>query len=207
MGCKCDPGYGGLCEFCQSCAAGAADAIKKNFAPDFVRRNCVPVPQLPAPDPRTTLCFDCGRSDEDGHDAGCRQDPRELPSPRSHDSYVRKRTPMFRGLKRYFPDALMAVSRLSFKGHEKHSPGQPLENMHHCRPKSSDHGDCIERHQTTYDSIDPENGEYHAVAVAWRALAQLQQLLESEGLAERAPGSYSLTCNACNAAMKKEFSK
>lgn len=100
----------------------------------------------------------------------------------TNDSKQRKETPMFSGLLRYFPDALAAVARLSHKGNEKHNPGEPL---HWAREKSTDHGDCIVRHQIAFDQIDPENGEYHAVAVAWRALAQLQ-LLEEKRLAEQA---------------------
>lgn len=92
------------------------------------------------------------------------------------DSDARKRTPIFSGVMHYFPDAVAAVARLSYKGNEKHNPGEPL---HWARDKSPDHGDCILRHQIEYDKIDPETGEYHACAVAWRALAQLQLLEEA----------------------------
>lgn len=100
----------------------------------------------------------------------------------TNDSKERKETPMFSGLLRYFPDALAAVSRLSYKGNEKHNPGEPL---HWAREKSTDHGDCIVRHQVVFDQIDTENGEYHAVAVAWRALAQLQLLEEKRAQLQR----------------------
>lgn len=109
------------------------------------------------------------------------------------DSKKRKQTPMFSGLKRYFPDALAAVARLSWKGNHKHNPGKPL---HHCRSKSGDHGDCLERHQAEFDQMDAETEEYHAVEVAWRSLAQLQELLERHG-APRAPGAYSKECLEC----------
>lgn len=91
------------------------------------------------------------------------------------DSTARKATPIFSGVLRYFPDALAAVARLSKLGNDKHNPGEPL---HWSRDKSNDHGDCIVRHQVEFDHIDPDSGEYHAVAVAWRALAQLQLLEE-----------------------------
>lgn len=91
------------------------------------------------------------------------------------DSKARKETPIYSGFMKYFPLAMAAVARLSFKGNEKHNPGQPL---HWAREKSTDHGDCIARHQLTVDEIDPENGELHAVAVAWRAMAQLELLEE-----------------------------
>lgn len=97
------------------------------------------------------------------------------PAPAQSESERRKATPMFSGVLRYFPDALAAVARLSKAGNDKHNPGQPL---HWAREKSKDHGDCLMRHQTTFDEIDPETGEYHAVAVLWRAAAQLQELEE-----------------------------
>lgn len=94
------------------------------------------------------------------------------------DGKIRKETPIFSGVLRYFPDALAAVARMSMAGNVKHNPGQPL---HWARDKSTDHGDCIVRHQIEFDEIEPDSGEYHAVAVAWRALAQLQLLEEQRG--------------------------
>ena len=90
-------------------------------------------------------------------------------------NFRRKDIPIFSGVLRYFPDALKAVARLSKAGNDKHNPGEPL---HWARDKSNDHGDCLVRHQLEFDQLDPETGEYHAVAVAWRALAQLQLLEE-----------------------------
>lgn len=99
------------------------------------------------------------------------------------ESQRRKETPVFTGMLRYFPRACRAVARLSFKGDRKHNPDKaPGEPPTWTRNKSADHGDCIVRHQITFDEIDPENGEYHAVAVAWRALAQLEILLEERGV-------------------------
>lgn len=95
------------------------------------------------------------------------------------DSTTRKATPIWSGVLRYFPDALAAVARLSKAGNDKHNPGEPL---HWSRDKSNDHGDCLVRHQLTPDMIDPETGELHATAVAWRALAQLQLLEEARVL-------------------------
>lgn len=91
------------------------------------------------------------------------------------ESKRRKAEPVYSGVLRYFPLALRAVARLSRKGNDKHNPGEPL---HWDRDKSTDHGDCIVRHQLEPEAIDPETGEVHAVAVAWRALAQLQLLEE-----------------------------
>lgn len=97
----------------------------------------------------------------------------------TQDSAARKATPIWSGVLRYFPDALAAVARVSKKGNDKHNPGEPL---HWAREKSTDHGDCIVRHQMEPDAIDPETGEFHAAQVAWRALAQLQLLEETRNV-------------------------
>lgn len=106
------------------------------------------------------------------------------------DANTRKETPIFSGVLRYFPDALAAVARMSKAGNDKHNPGEPL---HWAREKSTDHGDCIVRHQIEFDQIEPDSGEYHAVAVAWRALAQLQLLEEQrDNLKEQRNGIRSM---------------
>jgi hypothetical protein len=89
------------------------------------------------------------------------------------DSAGRKRVPMFSGLLAYFPDACAAVAEHSYKGNEKHNPGEPL---HHARGKSMDHTDCIIRHVSNYDGMDGESLE--AIALAWRAMALAQEVLE-----------------------------
>jgi hypothetical protein len=98
------------------------------------------------------------------------------------NSKARKDTPIFSGVLRYFPDALAEVAKLSMVGNDKHNPGQPL---HWSKGISTDHGDCLTRHQLEFDQIDPETiterypeGLLHATHVAWRALAQLQTILE-----------------------------
>lgn len=96
------------------------------------------------------------------------------------DSALRKRTPMCSGVLDYFPDALAAVARVSWKGNEKHNPGQPL---HWSREKSSDHADCVIRHMSTRDEIDHESGETHLAHAVWRGLALLQ--LQQEKLKEK----------------------
>jgi len=90
-------------------------------------------------------------------------------------SEERKKYPMARGLLDYFPDALAEVSRVSYEGNLKHNPG---EEMHHARGKSADHADCILRHLVGRGGFDGEIRE--SAALAWRALALLQQELEEE---------------------------
>jgi len=96
------------------------------------------------------------------------------------DSEERKSAPVFSGFMAYFPDAIAEVARLSKASNDKHNPGEP---MFWSRDKSDDHGDCLARHQLQWDELDVDStGEfYHAVKVAWRAMAQLQVLLESQG--------------------------
>lgn len=91
------------------------------------------------------------------------------------DSATRKTYPMARGLLDYFPDALAEVAKVSYIGNEKHNPGQP---MHHSRGKSNDHADCIVRHLVGRGGFDGDIRE--SAALAWRALALLQEELEEE---------------------------
>lgn len=93
------------------------------------------------------------------------------------DAAERKGIPLATGLLDYFPAALAEVARLSRAGNDRHNPGEPL---HHARGKSTDHADTILRHMLDRGVMD-DDGFYHDVKVAWRALAQLQELLESKG--------------------------
>jgi hypothetical protein len=92
------------------------------------------------------------------------------------DSEARKDIPIFSGVLNYFPLAIAAVARLSKRGNDKHNPGQPL---HWAREKSTDHPDCIARHLIDIETVDAHTGEYEdAAALAWRALAKLEELEE-----------------------------
>lgn len=86
----------------------------------------------------------------------------------------RKSYPMCAGLLDYFPDALAEVSLVSWLGNQKHNPG---EELHHSRGKSMDHGDCIMRHLAERGGFDGKIR--HTAALAWRALALLQEELEA----------------------------
>ena len=109
---------------------------------------------------------------ENNHDYPDPSDPYVLPT----DSDERKTIPIFSGVLNYFPLAIAAVARVSKRGNDKHNPGEP---MHWARGKSMDHTDCIARHLLDVETIDPKSGEYEdAQALAWRALAKLQELEE-----------------------------
>jgi hypothetical protein len=88
----------------------------------------------------------------------------------------RKKIPLFSGLIQYFPDALAAVSNLSYVGNEQHNPGQPL---HWDRSKSTDQEDTLMRHLLERGTIDVD-GQRHSAKVAWRALAMLQLEIEAD---------------------------
>lgn len=88
--------------------------------------------------------------------------------PFPEDSAERKTYPVYSGLLQYFPSALAAVANHSYKGNEKHNPGQPLN---HDRSKSDDEADALARHLIEGD----------LVGVAWRALSLLQKDLEAKG--------------------------
>jgi hypothetical protein len=97
-------------------------------------------------------------------------------SPLPEDSAARKRIPLCTGLLDYFAAALAAVATHSLESNEKHNPGEP---MHWARGKSMDHPDCILRHLVdARAALDPR---YHLTALAWRALAMLQEELEEHG--------------------------
>jgi hypothetical protein len=92
------------------------------------------------------------------------------------DSKERKAAPICSGVLDYFPLALAAIARMSRIGNDKHNPGAPL---HWSRDKSSNHRDCIVNHLIDCGVVDPDTGELHDVALAWRALANLEIAEES----------------------------
>lgn len=92
------------------------------------------------------------------------------------DAAKRKEFPVASGALDYFPDAIAAVSNLSYVGNQQHNPGQPL---HWARGKSTDEADTMMRHFLQRGTIDSD-GVRHSVKMVWRALAMLQKELEAE---------------------------
>lgn len=91
----------------------------------------------------------------------------------------RKDMPVFSGVFKYFPNALLEVSKVSKKGNDQHNPGEPL---HWAKDKSTDHLDALSRH-TIDEAKDPHgfdtDGIRHSAKIAWRALANLEEELEA----------------------------
>lgn len=91
----------------------------------------------------------------------------------------RKKIPLFSGVIKYFPDALIEVAKTSWMGNQQHHPDKTL---HWDRSKSTDELDALTRHLFQSGTIDVD-GIKHSAKVAWRALANLQKELEEEGKA------------------------
>lgn len=92
------------------------------------------------------------------------------------DAKARKALPLFSGVLRYFPDALLAVAEVSRIGNDQHNPGQPL---HWAKEKSRDEADALARHLLDAGTVDTD-GVRHSAKVAWRALALLQREIDRE---------------------------
>lgn len=92
------------------------------------------------------------------------------------NSKERKETPVYTGVLKYFPDAIMEVARVSLAGNKQHHPDKPL---HWDRTKSTDDLDALSRHLIDAGKIDSD-GIRHSAKVAWRALANLQKEIENE---------------------------
>ena len=89
----------------------------------------------------------------------------------------RKNYPIATGVLDYFPDALVAISRVSKAGNDQHNPGLPLRWD---RAKSGDEADAFIRHFMQRGTVDTD-GIRHTAKAAWRILALLQKEIESEG--------------------------
>lgn len=89
-------------------------------------------------------------------------EPEPKTGPLPTDAAERKTYPIYSGFINYFPNAIAAVSHLSYKGSKQHNPDQPT---HWDMSKSGDELDALMRHM-----ID---GDWEQVA--WRAMANLER--------------------------------
>lgn len=99
------------------------------------------------------------------------------------DDDKRGQYPLYSGLMAFFPAALLAVSKWSHDGGAKHRGDNPLRWV---REVSTDHEDKIMRHLLDARVLDKNGFPADAAALAWRALALLQTILEEQGWAEGA---------------------
>jgi hypothetical protein len=95
---------------------------------------------------------------------------------KSHIADERKARPVYSGVLKYFPDAILDVARCSQIGNDQHNPNT---NLHWDRSKSGDELDALSRHLIEAGTLDSD-GIRHSTKVAWRALANLQKEIESE---------------------------
>lgn len=91
----------------------------------------------------------------------------------------RKNTPVFSGVLKYFPLAIMEISRVSRIANEQHNPGEP---MHWAKEKSIGTGDESVRHLMDWGrgEIYDTDGTKHLSKFAWRALELLERNLQDE---------------------------
>ena len=92
----------------------------------------------------------------------------------------RKEIPLYKGLIKYFPDALCEVARVSYIGSKQH---HPEKDIHWDREKSSDDLDALMRHLMENGMYDID-GVRHSAKIAWRSLAHLQKEIEGDKVHE-----------------------
>jgi hypothetical protein len=99
------------------------------------------------------------------------------------DAKERKATPIYSGVRAYFPDALEEVARVSQAGNDQHNPGKEL---HWDRSKSGDELDAADRHLTdrARGEVFDTDGRRHLGKAAWRIMAALQKEIENDTLDE-----------------------
>lgn len=96
------------------------------------------------------------------------------------DSKSRKEFPLYSGVMKYFPDALLAISHVSYVGNVQHNgPNAPL---HWAKEKSADEPDALSRHLVELaagQKLDTD-GVPLLWKVGWRALAFIQRSIEAD---------------------------
>jgi hypothetical protein len=94
---------------------------------------------------------------------------------------LRKETPIFSGVLKYFPDAIAEVAKCSFVGQQQHNPDKPLAWD---RSKSGDELDAMMRHLIDHaKGIEfDDDGTRHIVKCGWRILAYIQKTVEEESV-------------------------
>ena len=95
------------------------------------------------------------------------------------ETVVRKKTPVYTGFVKYFPNAMKEVSRASLIANEQHHKGTPL---HWDMDKSTDELDALMRHLIDHASGEEldDDGIRHLTKVCWRSMAMLERVLTNK---------------------------
>lgn len=112
-----------------------------------------------------------------------------------HDYKGRKNIPIFHLITRYFPKALVEVTRVCVAGNAQHNPELSLFDINWSRDKSKDQLNTALRHMMDHATSGPldeeppevlaalglEDGDstYHLAKAAWRVLAALELEIEA----------------------------
>lgn len=112
-----------------------------------------------------------------------------------HDYKGRKNIPIFSFLTRYFPKALVEVTRVCVAGNAQHNPELPLTDINWARDKSTDQLNTAMRHMIDHATsgpldeeppevlaamgLEPGESTYHLAKAAWRILAALELEIEA----------------------------
>lgn len=112
-----------------------------------------------------------------------------------HDYKGRKNIPIYFFLTRYFPKALVEVTKVCVAGNAQHNPELALTDINWSRGKSTDQLNTAIRHlmdhaiDGPFDQEPPEvlaaigdeqPGTYHLAKAAWRVLAALELEIERQ---------------------------
>lgn len=84
-----------------------------------------------------------------------------------------KACPLYEGVLTRFQNALAYVAIQSKFGGDKHCEGDLAWRKH----LSTDHLGSLTRHLINPETVDDESGMIHAVAIAWRALSNLEMTI------------------------------
>lgn len=118
-----------------------------------------------------------------------------------HDYQGRKNLPIFSFLTRYFPKALVEVTKVCVAGNAQHNKELALTDINWSRGKSTDQLNTAFRHMMDhatngpFDQEPPEvlaaigadesTGTYHLAKAAWRILAELELTIERQQAAKQ----------------------
>lgn len=115
-----------------------------------------------------------------------------------HDKQGRKNLPIFFFMTRYFPKALVELTRVCVAGNAQHNPELPLFDIHWARDKSTDQLNTALRHMMDHEISGPfdteppeviaaintlygdQHSTYHLAKAAWRILAALELQIEAD---------------------------